>query len=204
MTIDAAIDLSGYRVLASPLSFVPFEAAAQSLRISSFTAVVPPVNVIKLARRPPTHSRSRSRNSTFRTSSSPIARSTPSSSRCRVPRSRSMVRARRATPCASTPAASSRCGRTRGCSPASTASSPIAARAMPARAEPGSLGSASINSISPLGPYAGAADRDVLRAERPTVLRDVEGDIERDVRVLFGDLHQDLCLHQATIVDGDG
>jgi len=66
------------------------------------------------------------------------------------------------------------------------------------------LWSASTNSILPLGPDAGAADRDVLRAERPTVLQDLEGDIERDVRVLFGDLHQDLCLHPAAIVDRDG
>jgi uncharacterized protein with beta-barrel porin domain len=75
------------------------------------------------------------------TSSSPIARSTRPSSRCRGPRSPSMVRARRATPRASRPAASSRSRRTLGCSPASTASSQAAARAMPARAEPGSLGS---------------------------------------------------------------
>ena len=56
------------------------------------------------------------------------------------------------------------------------------------------LWSASTNSILPLGPDAGAA----------TVLQDLEGDIERDVRVLFGDLHQDLCLHPAAIVDRDG
>ena len=55
MTIDA-IDLSADRVLVSPLSFVPFEAAVQSLRLSSFTAAVPTVSLLKLARRPPTHS----------------------------------------------------------------------------------------------------------------------------------------------------
>ncbi len=67
-------------------------------------------------------------------SSSPTARSAPPSSRCRVLRSQSAGRARRATRPASTPAPSSRSGRMPGCSPASTVSSPTVARAMPAKA----------------------------------------------------------------------
>ena len=76
------------------------------------------------------------------TSSSPIGRSTQPSSRCRGPRSPSRVRARRATPRASRPAASSPSRRRLGYSPASTASFQAAARAMPAKGAPGSLGSA--------------------------------------------------------------
>src|SRR5215510_9905551 len=52
-----------------------------------------------------------------------------------------LLRAPRAMPRASTPAPSSPSAAMAGCSPASTASFPTAARAMPERAGPGSLGS---------------------------------------------------------------
>jgi hypothetical protein len=56
-------------------------------------------------------------------------------------------------------------------------------------------------SLAPLRLCARGADRHVARRERPVLLGNLERDVEVEVALLLGDLHQDWCPHEATIVD---
>jgi Histidine kinase-, DNA gyrase B-, and HSP90-like ATPase len=68
----------------------------------------------------------------------------------------------------------------------------------------GSASGARINFNLATRTSSGAANRDFLRAERLAFLGDLERDIEHVLRLLLGNLHEDLRLDQAAIIDREG